>query len=44
LRESEIIDLSRFKGKVCLVFFKGFEDNSGVDLRINFVKICVEFE
>jgi len=39
-----MIDLSRFKGEVCVVFFKGFGGDRRVDLRVNFVKICVGFE
>ena len=41
--EGEMIDLGRLKGDIYVVFFYGFESDSGVDLRIIFVKICEEF-
>jgi len=33
-----------FESKVCVIFFKGFESDGGVNLRVNFVKVCVRFE
>jgi len=35
-----MIDLSEFKGKVCVIF-KKFGGDGGVDLRVIFVKVCV---
>jgi len=40
----ERINLSEFESEVYVVFVKRFGDNGRMDLRINFVKVCVEFE
>ena len=39
-----MIDLSGFEDEVCVVFFKGIGGDNGVDLRVNFVRVCVGFE
>jgi len=44
LREREMIDLSWLKGDIYVVLFYGFEDDSGIDLRMIFVKVCEKID
>jgi len=39
-----MIDLSEFEGEDYVVLFKGFGSDSGMNLRINFLKICEIFD
>jgi len=44
LSESEMIDLSLFKGEIYVVLLKRFGGDSEVDLRVTFLKVCEGFE
>jgi len=44
LREREIINLGWLEGDIYVVLFYGFGGDSGVDLRIIFVKVCEGFD
>jgi len=43
-KEKERIDLSLLEGDIYVVLFYGFESDSGVDLRVIFVKVCEIFD
>ena len=40
LRKRKIINLSELEGEDYVIFFKGFGDVNGVNLRVNFIKVC----
>jgi len=44
LRERDMIDLGEFESEVYVVLFKGFRGDTGVDLRVNLVKVCKGFD
>jgi len=44
LRKREKIDLSEFEGQVYVIFFNEFRGDSRVNLRVNFVEVCVQFD
>jgi len=44
LRDSEMIDLDWLECDIYVVLFYEFESDSGVDLRVIFVKVCEQFD